>query len=92
MQKIFFYPLNKEYFEKLLLFSEIILKICEKLGIKPIVYGSLSYAFYTQDVDIKINDIDLLIPEEYFPSIIEEVKGKNDLSYQETDYNSLKIF
>jgi len=92
MQKIFFYPQNKEYFEKLLLFSDILFEICKKIEINPVVYGSLAYAFYTQDTDIKINDIDLLVPEKSFASIIKEVKKREDLSYQETDYNSLKIF
>ncbi|MFH1252891.1 MAG: hypothetical protein V1664_00970 [Candidatus Uhrbacteria bacterium] len=92
MQKIFYKPKNRDYFEKLLSFSKVLFEICEKHNIQPIVYGSLAYAFFTQDEEIEINDIDLLVPEEVFPIIIEEIKKQKELSYQETDYNSLKVF
>lgn len=92
MQKIFYQPKNRDYFEKLLSLSKVLFEICKKHSIKPIVYGSLAYAFFTQDETIEINDIDLLVPEEVFPIIIEEINKQKELSYQETDYNSLKVF
>lgn len=92
MQKIFYKPKNRDYFEKLLSLSKVLFDICEKHNIQPIVYGSLAYVFFTQDEKIEINDIDLLVPEEVFPIIIEEIKKQKGLSYQETNYNSLKVF
>jgi hypothetical protein len=59
--------------EKLLLFGMEIIEICRQVGTEPIVYGSLAYVVHTDD-KIQMNDIDILVPEEYFPKIIAEVK------------------
>lgn len=90
--QITYYPQNKEYFENLLSFYEILFKLCENLKIKPIVYGSLAYAFYTQDKEISINDIDLLVEEKNFDKIINELGKYSDLTFEITTYNSLKVF
>ena len=92
MKKIEYKPRNKEYFSKLLSFSKELFKIFNKLKIKPIVYGSVSYAFYTKDQNIEIHDIDLLVPESSFVKIIGEIKEDKKLCYEETNYHSLKIF
>ncbi len=92
MEKVIYYPKNKEYFSELISSVKKLFKICTTLKIKPIVYGSVAYAFYTRDEKININDIDLLVSESSFPKIISKIKQDKELRYEETNYHSLKIF
>jgi len=92
MKKISYYPQNKEQFAKLLSFLKVVFDMCDKLEIKPIVYGSLAYAMHTEDENIRINDVDLLVPESLFPKFIELIDKSEELSYEETDYHCLKVF
>ncbi len=92
MKRIKYQPQNKDYFSKLLSFAQDLFKICYELKIKPIAYGSVSYAFYTKDETIDINDIDFLVPESSFKKIIEKIKENKKFSYEVTGYHSLKIF
>ena len=92
MESITYQPHNKEYFSKLLSFAKELLEVCGKLKIKPIVYGSLAYAFYTKDETINIHDLDFLVPESSFVKLINKIKVSKKLHYEETDYNSLKVF
>lgn len=77
---------------KLLTFGDELTKGCEKINIHPVVYGSLAYLFYTQNHDAHINDIDLLISKENFQKIISLIQSKPNLRYEETTYNSIKVF
>jgi len=92
MESIYYQPQNKEYFSKLLSFAKELFEVCKELNLKPIVYGSLPYAFYTKDETIDINDIDLLVPESSFVNLINKIKENKKLRYEETDYHSLKVF
>lgn len=67
-------PKNKGHFEKLIPFAKMIISICKKLGFTPILYGSYSHFTYTKDKNMKVNDIDLLIPRRYFEKIVKELK------------------
>lgn len=64
------YPSNKEHFKKLIPFAKEIILICQKNGISPVIYGSFAHFYYTKDKNMKVNDIDLLIPKKYFSKII----------------------
>ncbi len=92
MNKIKYKPKNKEYFSKLLSFAKELYNILNELKIKPTVYGSLAYIFYTEDKNIEIHDIDFLTKKENFQKIIKKVKENKSLRYEKTNYNSLKIF
>jgi hypothetical protein len=56
------YPKNKVQFKKLITFCNEILGVCKGLGITAIAYGSFAYFLYTKDPEVKVNDIDLLVP------------------------------
>lgn len=92
MEEMFYYPKNKKHFSKLILFAKELFEICRKLNVKPVIYGSVAYAVYTKDESININDVDALVPKLYFSKIISKIKDKRDIYYEETNYNSLKIF
>jgi hypothetical protein len=82
---------NLSFFEKLLLFSEELYKIFAQYNFKQITYGSLAYLYYTKDERMTINDIDFLIPESAFETLISESNNHNTFSCETTSYHSLKI-
>ncbi len=92
MEEIVYNPNNRDDFSKLLSFAQVLFLKCAELSVQPVVYGSLAYAFYTKDGKININDIDLLVPESFFPRIIVAVKNLPDVTCEETTYHSLKLF
>lgn len=57
------YPKNKEHFKKLIPFAQKIISICKEAGADPIIYGSFAHFYHTKDKTMKVNDIDLMIPE-----------------------------
>lgn len=92
MKEIIYNPNNFDDLSKLLTFAQTLFSICAEIGVQPVVYGSLAYAFYTNDEKISINDIDFLVPEAAFNPIIVAVKTKPDVTCEETTYHSLKLF
>jgi hypothetical protein len=85
-------PANKAQFIKLVEFCKDILDICNKLKIKPIIYGSLAVFVYTQNNKMDINDIDLLIPEKAFAKIIEALKARKIKYNHDEKWHTLQIF
>ena len=66
--------------------------ICLRLGAKPIVYGSLAYSIYTNDMSSRINDVDFLISETYFDRLTKAVeKEVLEARCELTTYHSLKV-
>lgn len=63
------YPKNKEQFLRLKKFAKEILKLCEKVNIKPILYGSFMTFKYTQNKNLEVNDIDFYIKENDFDKL-----------------------
>ena len=82
---------NQSFFEKLLLFSEELYKIFVQYNFKQITYGSLAYLYYTKDERMTINDIDFLIPESEFETLITVSNNHDTFSCETTSYHSLKI-
>jgi SAM-dependent methyltransferase len=89
MKSIQYYPKNKEYFKSLFEYAKRVFSICEKLNIQPIATGSLAYAAHTQDHQIEIHDIDFMVDKSNFPAIIIELSKQDDITYRETEYNSI---
>lgn len=85
-------PEQQKSLDNLLPYGKDFVSYCEQIDLFPIVYGSLAYIFYSNDNDIAINDIDFLIPKDRFQDLIELVKKHSDLRYEETTYNSIKVF
>ena len=81
-------PVNSESFQELLKKSAIILNICENLKIIPIVYGSFACFYHTQDENMPVNDLDLLVPEDSFPELINILK-KNNIIHKEMTWTSI---
>jgi len=57
------YPKNKEKFKELIPYAKKIIKLCKANRIPVAIYGSFGHFYHTRDEKIKVNDIDLLIPE-----------------------------
>lgn len=64
------FPKNKEYFKELVSFAKKIISICEKNKIPTVIYGSFAHFYYTQDENMKVNDIDIIIPKKDFSKAI----------------------
>jgi len=64
------YPKNKGFFKRLIPFAKRIIQICKKDKINPIIYGSFSHFYHTKDENMKVNDIDIIIPKKSFPRVI----------------------
>ena len=70
------FPSNKEQFIRSIDFCKEIIDICDELDLSPVVYGSLAVFAYTKDRNMKVNDIDMLIPEKDFAKIIKVLKER----------------
>ncbi len=90
--KIDIYPRNKKQFLRLIDFGKEIVSICKKFKITPIVYGSLAYLIYKKDKNIKVNDIDFLIPGNNFKKIIYILRKKGLLYKYIPEGRSLIIY
>ena len=60
------FPKNQDHFVRLIRFLTRVLKICARLGIDPVVNGSLAVFAYTHNHDLDVNDVDLAISEADF--------------------------
>lgn len=84
--------LNNQELEKLLDFYKLLDEKLKWIWIVNILYGSLSYLYFTFDENIVVGDIDLIAPEWDFQKIIEIMKNEKDVICEVTNYNSLKLF
>jgi len=75
------YPKNKEFFKKEIPFAKKILKLCNENKIPTVIYGSFAHFHHTKDIDMKVNDIDIIIPKKYFPKAVELLK-KNKIKFR----------
>ncbi|MDP3882209.1 MAG: hypothetical protein Q8Q31_05020 [Nanoarchaeota archaeon] len=73
-------PVNEEHFLRLIEFCKEIIQICLRNGVIPIIHGSFASFYYIKDRNIKVNDIDLLIPENSYKMLIRGLK-KNKIEY-----------
>ena len=73
-------------------FAKEIYVLLDEIDIKPIIYGSLAYSYHTKDKTLPIRDIDLLVPESYFTSIIKILDTKKNIIYQITSHHSIEVF
>lgn len=64
------YPANKVHFMRLIPFAQKIIAICREAGIRPVIYGSYAHFYHTRDEKMKVNDIDLWIPENKYPALL----------------------
>ncbi|MAG47534.1 hypothetical protein CL617_02935 [archaeon] len=75
------YPKNQEHFKKLITFSKKIISICKDNKITSIIYGSFAHFYYTKDKNMRVNDIDILIPKNSFPKMIKLLE-KNKIKFK----------
>ncbi|MFH1802038.1 MAG: hypothetical protein ABH864_01145 [archaeon] len=69
-------PKNAEHFKKLIPFAQKIIQIIENVGIPTVVYGSFAHFYHTKDKSMKVNDIDIMIPDhkKNFPKVVRALK------------------
>ena len=89
-------PKNKEYFKKLILFAKRIIIICKENKIQPVIYGSFSHFYHTKDKNMKVNDIDIIIPKKKFSKAVEllkknKIKFKHYIAYSDNDMGTIII-
>lgn len=59
-------PANAEHFQRLLTFTNMVLAVCERVGVSPTLSGSLAVLAYTQQRKIIVDDADLACSEREF--------------------------
>lgn len=64
-------PANAEHFQRLLTFTNVVLAVCERLGVSPTLSGSLAVLAYTQQPTIMVDDVDLACSEREFSRLSE---------------------
>lgn len=74
-------PKNKKLFRALIPFAKNIISLCNEAGIKPVIYGSFAHFYHTKDNGMKVNDIDLWIPEKKYPKLIKLLEA-NKIRYK----------
>ena len=84
------FPKDKDRFLRLIEFCKEVLKICNDLGISPILNGSLAVFAYTGSEDINVNDVDLACLETEFPKIITALQERS-ISYKLKEWHVLQI-
>lgn len=57
-------PKNNELFERLIIFAKKVFKILDNNNIEYVIYGSFAFFYYTKDISLSVNDIDLMIHKE----------------------------
>lgn len=82
---------NNEHLQKMLNFYKEFYERVKDSNIRIVLYWSLSYAFFTGDENISVNDIDFIAPEKDFQKIIELVKDIEWIEYELTNHNSLRL-
>lgn len=86
------YPKNKNFFIRLKNFGKDIIRICKINKVNPILSGSLAYFIYTNDKNIKVNDLDFYIPEDSFQKIIKILKKKRIKYHYDIKWRTIQIF
>jgi len=84
-------PVNPDHYKKLLKFGEVIFNICNKVNVSPVIYGSLACFYHTKNENMKVNDLDLLVPENSFPDFINQLKNHKELTYEKMQYPSIVV-
>lgn len=92
MKIINIYPKNKKRLLRLIEFSKEILAILKKLKINPMVSGSLAYFIYTRDKNIKLHDIDFLIPPGNFERIMKILRKEKIIYKYIPEWTSLVVY
>ena len=62
-------PRNQKHFNELTAFAREVLAVCDEVGVKPILDGSLAVFAYIRDPTMEVHDVDLNCPESQFPRL-----------------------
>lgn len=54
---------------RLYAFAEDVLAVCDEVGVKPVMDGSLAVRAYTRDPEMTVRDVDFNCPEADFPRL-----------------------
>ena len=83
---------NIKKFRELKKFVREILPLLKDLNISPILWGGFAYLGYSKDFEMDVNDVDFLIPEENYDSLLSILKEKN-IKYNYVDgWDCIQIF
>lgn len=74
------YPKNKQHFKKLIPFAKEILLICKNNKIPTVIYGSFAHFYHTKDRNMKVNDIDIMVPRRGLKKLIKLLE-KNKIKF-----------
>ncbi|MCA9893428.1 MAG: hypothetical protein KC615_10620 [Anaerolineae bacterium] len=84
------FPQNREHFARLLAFGQDVLDVCSDLKIMPILNASLAVFAYTQNREMVVNDIDMLIPEAEFGKLGDALT-KHSMQVELKPYHVLRV-
>ena len=82
-------PKNKAHFAKVMEFFKEVIAICDALKINPIVEASFALFAYTQNANLAVNDVDLLVSKKRFPDLITAIKERQ-IEYELKEYHVLR--
>ncbi|WP_143542774.1 hypothetical protein [Rhodococcus qingshengii] len=72
-------------------FCEEVLSICDEVGVKPIIYGSLAVRHYTGDESIPVNDMDFLVPDACLESVLTILNDREIEHSFDSEWRSLTL-
>lgn len=84
------FPKNRDEYLRLKEFFSQFLEVCEDVGARPVVDGSLAVFSYTGDGELEINDIDVGFPEGLFARTMAALSSRR-LDYRLMDWQVLRV-
>lgn len=69
-------PKNREHFDRLMSFAREVLRVCEELGIQPILSAGLAVFAHTQDPTMEVHDVDFSCSELQFPRLQQALEAQ----------------
>jgi nucleoside diphosphate kinase len=92
MSDFSYVPRNAELFDKLLSLYHDYLTVLPLSEVPLLLYGSVSYAYFTGDDSIDVNDLDFVVDEAFYPRIVEACSRIPGASHELTAYRSVRIW
>lgn len=84
------YPQNDDHVRRLIGLCRKVMTVCDELGIRPILGGSMAVFIYTFDRDLAVYDLDLSCSEECFPDLQKSLEARS-MSTDVTEWRVLQV-
>lgn len=82
-------PKNEKHFNRVVSFASEVLGVCDEMGVRPVLSGSLAVFAYTEDPTMEVWDIDLSCSESYFVQLRQALE-EHDIDRRITGWHVLQ--